>query len=176
MRPLDLGSWWHLARRFLEVAFARSLSEFERFMADSLLRPGDESAVFWMQPTADQRHAFNAARRVQRFAPDRRDLMRAALLHDVGKRHSGLGLVGRSLASALAKLGGSPSGRMAAYLDHGALGAAELERLGCEPVVVAFARHHHEGRVPEVPEADWRLLELADEPGKVRTKRSEAIR
>ncbi|HJU50696.1 MAG TPA: hypothetical protein VJ815_00045, partial [Acidimicrobiia bacterium] len=77
--------------------------------------------------------------------PDRRELIRAALLHDLGKRHSGLGVFGRSVVTGLAKVGlrrlvDRKGGRAHLYLRHGNLAADELADLGAEPLVVAFAR------------------------------------
>ena len=51
---------------------------------------------------------------------------------------------------------------MARYLDHGELGAQELEELGCEALVVQFARHHHDRRPEQVNEDDWNTLLAAD--------------
>ncbi len=171
-----VGSWWHLARRFFEVATARTLNERERVSIDTWLRSTEESAVFYEQPVADQRHALRAAERMQSLAPDRRDLIRAALLHDVGKRHAGLGILLRSVAGALTKLGLPLRGRLRTYVEHGRLAADELAALGCEPVVIDFARYHHDRRPPTITEHDWGLLEQSDLPGKPPGGTSGAIR
>ncbi|NNC40664.1 MAG: hypothetical protein HKN95_08220 [Acidimicrobiia bacterium] len=176
MQGRELGSWWHLFRRFIEVATARRLSESERTFVDSLLDNRAEGSLFFGQARADRRHAFRAAHKMSLLAPGRRDLARAALLHDVGKRHARLGIVGRSVASALAKLRLRPSGRLAVYLDHGRLGAIDLDGAGCEAVVTGFAHHHHEIRPDSISRADWALLELADSPGKAPDTPPAAIR
>ncbi len=151
----------HLAARFFSVVRARPLGPREQAEAASLLRPG-ERRLFWDQPVADQRHALASARRALREAPGRRDLARAALLHDVGKRHARLGAIGRSLASAAALAGLPRRGRVAAYLDHGAVGAEELAAAGAEPIVVEFARWHHAARPAGFAEGEWALLQRAD--------------
>lgn len=176
MRGRAIGSWWHLARRFFEVATAGPLDDSEGAQVASWLRSTEERALFCEQPIADQRHAYRAAGRIHGLAPDRLDLIRAALFHDVGKRHSGLGIFRRSIASAMMKLGLPLRGKSAAYVDHGRLGAGELEALGCERVVVEFARHHHDGRPNEISVGDWRLLEMADHPGKPPHPQPPAIR
>ncbi len=176
MRGRAIGSWWHLARRFFEVATARRLNEPERSEIASWLSSAEESTLFYNQPIADQRHAYRAANRIHGLVPGRVDLIRAALFHDVGKRHSGLGILRRSIASALTKLGFPLRGKNAAYLDHGRLGAIELETLGCESVVVDFARSHHDGRPNAISVDDWRLLEKADHPGKPPHPQPPAIR
>jgi len=152
----------HLVARFFDVATARRLRPAEQAEAAAWLRGRDEHLMFWGQPAADQRHGLGAARYVATRSGGRDDLMRAALLHDVGKRVARLGLVGRSLAS-LARMGGrSGRGRVELYLQHGRLGADELEAAGAEPLVVYFARHHHGERPEQITEGDWELLRQAD--------------
>ncbi|MGH9053515.1 MAG: hypothetical protein ACRDWX_10965 [Acidimicrobiia bacterium] len=156
-----LGGWGHLAARLFEVAAARELSPREQAEVAGLLRP-EESRCFWGQPAADQRHGLAAARHVLRAAPGRRDLARAALLHDVGKRHARLGPLGRSIASALAKVG-LPAGRRGRlYLEHPALGAWDLWQVGAEALVVDFARRHHQEPPLEADLRDWALLRRSD--------------
>jgi len=92
----------------------------------------------------------------------RRDLVRAGLLHDIGKRQSGLGPIGRSFASAHTKLGGVARGKWLSYLEHGHAGAVELEILGAELIVIDFARDHHGDRPASISEDDWTLLQAAD--------------
>ena len=121
-----------------------------------------EGESFFAQPVYDQRHGLEAARHVAGQQPLRRDLVRAALLHDIGKRQSGLGPIGRSFASAHTKLGGTAKGKWLSYLEHGHAGAVELDILGAEPIVVDFARHHHGERPDSIPEEDWTLLLGAD--------------
>jgi hypothetical protein len=151
----------HLVRRFFEVARARPLAPAEQAEVAALLR-AEEAEVFWAQARPDQRHAFAATLQVRSMIPDRTDLERAALLHDVGKRHAPLRITGRVLASLceLARLPGP--GRLGRYLDHCAAGADDLARLEAEPLVVAFARHHHGSRPGDISEDDWRVLLAAD--------------
>lgn len=161
---LSLGGWRHLTARFLESVAARSPGPREQSEAAALLREGEEP-LFWGQPGPDQRHGLEAARAVLRRAPGRRDLARAALLHDVGKQAARLGIPGRVLASALGQIGIRPPGRMGVYLRHGEEGARMLERAGAEDPVVGFARHHHGRRPPEWDPRDWELLQWADRLG-----------
>lgn len=176
MQGRALGSWWHLFRRFLEVATARRLSDAERASVESLLDTHAEIELFFGQARADQRHTYRAAQKMRELAPGRRDLARAALLHDVGKQHAHLGITGRSLASALTKLGVKVPGRMTMYLEHGRLGAQDLTEAGCEKVVADFAFHHHDQRPDSISRSDWALLELADTPGKAPDPLPPAIR
>ena len=152
---------FHLAARLLDVLSSRRLSPTEQAeVADYLVTP-EERALFWAQPRADQRHALASARCVLAACPDRSDMVRAALFHDIGKRHSGLGAIGRSWAVLCGALNRS-SRRATAYGDHGRLGAAELARAGAEPLVVAYARHHHGSRPGEIAPEDWAVLQAAD--------------
>jgi len=147
----------HVVRRFFGVLRARRLSPREQGEASGWLRP-EERSLFWGQPAADQRHGLDCARAMLAHLPGRADLVRAALLHDVGKRHSALGAIGRSLATTLQVLRLPTWGRLAAYLDHGPRGADDLEGTGAEAVVVAYARHHHGGRPQGFPAGDWEAL------------------
>lgn len=155
------GSWTHLAARFFDVVGSAALDPSEAERVRGWLREGEE-AMFFGQATADQRHGYTAAARVERRAPDRLDLIRAALLHDVGKRHAGLGALGRVAASVLIRLGGPLTPRMRAYRDHGPHGAEDLRAVGAEPLVVAFAEAHHGARPERFDPGEWALLQEAD--------------
>lgn len=159
------GSLSHLARRFFDVLMARPLDRAEIGQVESWL-DRSESSLFFSQPHPDQRHGYHAAQVVlasgSRFVP----VIKAALLHDVGKRHARLGVVARSLVSVLIRLRLPLPARGRQYQDHGEQAARELEEIGCERLVVEFARHHHGERPAGIPQAIWDLLQLADEPPK----------
>lgn len=89
-------------------------------------------------------------------------MVRAALLHDIGKRHAWLSPVARSIVTAIAKLGLPVGCRGVLYLAHGRLAAEELSRLGAEPLVVDFAACHHEDRPDSINPEDWATLVAAD--------------
>jgi len=110
----------------------------------------------------DQRHGINAARFLLTHQPGDQSGARAALLHDVGKRRAGLGVFGRVMATLLALLGIPSRGRLAAYLDHAALGADDLQAAGAEPLVVAYARHQDLEQPEAVPTSTWEVLRRAD--------------
>jgi putative nucleotidyltransferase with HDIG domain len=155
------GTWRHLTARFFRVTVARPLDASEHRQVHAVLRP-EEYVVFDTQPVIDQRHGFEAMDSVRSVRGDRVDLQRAALLHDVGKRHARLGVFGRVVASLLAKLHLPVRGRLRLYLEHGRLAADELDRLGAEPIVIDFARDHHGERPSTITVEDWTLLQQAD--------------
>lgn len=121
-----------------------------------------EASLYWDQQYQDQRHALEVADRVAVASPDDSVVLRAALLHDVGKRHSRLGAVSRSLATVLAVADLPMPTRFSAYRAHGALGADELAAIACEPLVVEFARRHP-GPAPDgIDRGLWKALLEAD--------------
>jgi hypothetical protein len=57
-------------------------------------------------------------------------------------------------------------GRFLAYRDHGEIAAGELALVGAEPLVIEFARHHHQSRPVMIDARTWDLLRSADQPPK----------
>jgi hypothetical protein len=155
------GAPAHLVRRFFGSLRARRPGPADQAWIAGLLA-GPEASLFWAQPPVDQRHGLEVARRAA-GADAPRVVVAAALLHDVGKRHSATGTPARSLASVAALLHLPVRGRWQAYLDHGRLGALDLDAAGADPLIVAFARHHHLERPPAVPQEAWDTLSLADD-------------
>ncbi len=152
----------HLARRFFgSWRVHRPDPAAQQLVADLLSI--EEAGVFWEQPAADLAHAVGAVGAVLHQRPERRDLARAALLHDVGKRHAALGTINRSIATALSLIRIPLRGRYRRYLAHAESGAQELEALGCEALVVQFARHHHGKPPQEIDANDWAALLAADD-------------
>jgi hypothetical protein len=151
----------HLARRFIGSIGSRRPDPADQVTVAGVLSPR-EAEVFWSQPVADLAHAMRGVAYLERAAAVRSDLTRAFLLHDIGKRHARLGTLGRSLATALDWVGLARTSRQRAYLGHGEAGARELEAMGCEALVVAFARYHHALPPTAINSSDWTLLVEAD--------------
>ncbi len=162
------GSLGHLSGRFIDVLFATALDAAERAAVETWLDSG-QAWVFFSQPDPDQRHGFRAAL-VAIAGGGEMDVIRAALLHDVGKRHARLAVLGRTIATIAIRLGLPLTTRWRLYRDHGETAASELESLGCEGVIVDFARHHHGQRPLGIPTDTWNLLQLADQPPKTGAK------
>ena len=159
------GSPVHLARRFFDVAFAKPLSRTEREAVVSWLTPelGD---IFFAQPEVDQRHGYHAALAVIAQEVSDPDVIVAALVHDVGKRHSRLGLLGRTFASLVILVGIEPSERVRAYRDHDVVGAMELGNALAPALAIDFALHHHGDRPTTIDQKTWEILVAADQPPK----------
>lgn len=142
----------------------------------TLLLPGE--ARLWRQMTGpDRRHAVGVARRVECSLGGRssREVMAAALLHDVGKVAAGVGVAGRVVATAAAMVGGPGTARrlegmpgrvalLGRYLDHPSIGAELLAKAGSEALTVAWvAEHHLPPQRWTVPMAIGSALKLADD-------------
>jgi putative nucleotidyltransferase with HDIG domain len=164
------GSYGHLASRFFDYLRARPLDDAETQAVRTVLSDA-EARLFFDQSPRDQAHGYAAAMYVRSEDVIRAETQKAALLHDIGKRRARLGLLGRVLASMMIKLRLPLGRRMAAYRDHGSIGAAELSEAGSAPLVVEFARNHHAARPEAVGEEDWDLLQKADIPANARLAR-----
>jgi hypothetical protein len=150
----------HLVRRFFGVLASRPLEPRAQDYVNSVLPP-KQAALFWEQDPVDQRHAYDVAQRVRSRIDDDAAAIRAALLHDVGKRHSRLGPVSRSLATVLDGCGLPIPTDWRRYRDHGDLGAADLEAIGADELAVAFARGAKPGG--NISADVWQVLREADD-------------
>ena len=127
--------------------------------AQTVLTP-DAFAQFRRQPHHDQRHAIGVARAVQAdlaatpYADDDRWLA-AALLHDIGKLDSGLGVWGRVTATVSATVAGHDMAdswsqgrgftrRVGLYLRHPELGADRIRLAGAPEEAACWAAAHHD--------------------------------
>lgn len=148
-------------RRAIGSVRAKRLTPREETEVAGLL--SDElSKLFWEQPVMDQRHGIDSARFVLAASPGSRTLARAALLHDVGKRHARLGVAGRVAATLLALVRIPAPGRLGTYLDHAWLGAEDLRAVSAEALSVEYALHQDGARPLGIPAEGWALLKEAD--------------
>lgn len=141
-----------------------------RFVTSLSRRPPDPQDEAWVRATvtesewllyarlanADRRHCvFSGRELVRLLGPDADPvLVRASMLHDVGKVHAQLGTIGRSVSTVLTYALGPGRvrgwadrpgwrGRCGRYETHAERGADELRAAGSPPVVVAWAAGHH---------------------------------
>jgi response regulator RpfG family c-di-GMP phosphodiesterase len=81
----------------------------------------DEFSLWTKMTLSDQRHSLVVAQRFVTLKPDaQRDYVAAALLHDVGKVESHLGVLMRVIATLI----GPRTIRLRAYHDHETIGLA----------------------------------------------------
>ena len=171
-----MGRALHLIRRFVG-----SLWPFGPPSADAAwvagTLTGEELKLWHRMSRADRRHAVGVAHRVERALGHEaeRPVLAAALLHDVGKIASGLGTIGRVLATMVGLGGGramadewSKEGgitrRVGLYLRHDEVGADMLALAGSHPLTVTWARQHHQRREDwAVPSAVGSALKAADD-------------
>jgi hypothetical protein len=167
----------HLVDRFFRALWPGPPRAADEAWIDAVL-PADELLLLRRLPNHDRRHAIRVARTVEaRLGPaaDPR-WVRAALLHDVGKYDAGLSVVGRALATVAAGVGGPARverwagrrgwrGRVAAYAQHGEIGAREIRAVGGDEAAAAWsAAHHHPetwARLPIPPDV-VAVLDAAD--------------
>ena len=156
------GSLRHLAVRFFgALSPAGPKDPDEQWARFSLL---DGEQLLWHRMSGpDRRHAVGVARdAVELLGPGApgRDVVAAALLHDVGKVESGLGTFARVGVTVAALVAGrqrlidwSEGGRggrgpavrrrVGSYLTHDRIGADLLTQAGSAPLTVAWAAEHH---------------------------------
>ena len=79
------GSLSHLTRRFFDVLTSKPLNPVQIAAVRGWLNPA-QAGVFFSQPDTDQRHGYHAATTVVGAGEQDIAVVRAALLHDVGKR------------------------------------------------------------------------------------------
>lgn len=174
-----LGEAVHLSRRFFGSLSNADPSPADTAWVAGILLPGE--ADLWKRMSApDRRHAAGVARTVAAELGDGadREVLAAALLHDVGKVDSGLGTLARVAATVagrppavrsrsadLARRRG-PLGRLGRYLRHPEIGAQLLQAAGSHVLTSAWAGSHHrpeERWDPAVPRDLGRVLKAADD-------------
>ena len=168
----------HLTRRFFGSLSSAEPAPADTAWVEAILVPG-EKALWARMSAPDRRHATGVARAVESELAGgaSREILAAALLHDVGKVDSGLGTFARVAATVvgrppvrrrsaeLARRGG-PLGRLGRYLRHPEIGAGLLEAAGSHALTSAWAGSHHrpeERWDPVVPLDIGRVLKAADD-------------
>lgn len=149
-------------------AFAIRMRPQERAEVEGLLSPG-ERALFYRMGRPARRHGLQVFRHLRRQGYQDRQLLAAALLHDVGKgrvtlAHRVAAVLLEALWPGLLARVASPQGgwRQGFYRHryHAELGAEMAHRAGSHPRIVALIRHHHQDGQPGPPGlADLRLAD-----------------
>ncbi len=140
----------HLSRRFFTSLSRREPSVAETEWADSHLLVG-ESLLWHRMAVPDRRHSITVARRFEsRGGTWSRDEMAGALLHDIGKLDSGLGTLGRVVAT----IAGPRSDRFRRYHDHERRGAEMLLEAGSSEVTIETRARARARAAPALRDAD----------------------
>jgi|GEM_PF-83010 len=168
-------------RQFIRAVFSRMEPE-DHETVKNYLDPGEKRLFYGMDP-AVQKHCVNAAGTVQLLSAripeiDCQKLIKAALLHDIGKTRGNLNLLSRAgyvlvntispgLAARFAQKGpvtGLPGWRNTFYIHlyHDEIGAAMAEDAGLDEDLVFLLRNHHNKDLAAVSKELSLLLE-ADE-------------
>ena len=142
------GHFGHLARRFAGSLSPRPPSDADEQWAAEHLIVG-EVALWRRMSNADRRHAVGVARGAVAMLGQaaEREVIAAALLHDVGKIDSGLGTFARVAATVVDRRDGDS--RFARYRRHDEIGAQLLADAGSATLTIAWAGEHH------LPPARW---------------------
>ncbi len=151
----------------LSYLLPRTMTQTDARLRD-LLRPSEFALVYRLAP-ADRRHHLSVHDRLVRSGCVDRDLLTAALLHDVGKfdGDARVGLIHRTVAvlldavsPSLLKSVSSANGarwRRALYLTraHPEVGSRLVHAAGCSEVVGWLIAHHH-----DLSPTDERIVQL----------------
>lgn len=146
-----LGTWvMNAATRTLQTAFP-SLASPDDEWARLVLEPA-EYDLYMMLPAAERAHAVKVARCAQSRERDvPQEVLRAALLHDVGKVGSSGHVVHRVIAHLLPEpeVAAEPrlpglAGTRQAKRHHAAYGALKVLETTGDTRVAWLIRHHHQ--------------------------------
>jgi hypothetical protein len=161
-----------MAIRYRVGQFFRALtarvSREEVGQATRILTP-EAQALFRRQATQDQRHALDMYHALCRAGHTNRDLLAAALLHDVGKAAARISLWHRAIIVLLKRFAPRLWDRLSqgraqwwnrlfvTHARHPEVGACWAQEAGCSPLTVALMRRHQE-RVSNCETEEDRLL------------------
>ena len=127
---------FHLCRRFVSSVFSRRIYEVEFAEVQSILSMSEMG--LWMKyQNVDKRHSLVVLRRLNELLPTAdRDAQAAALLHDIGKSQSQLGVLCRVVATIV----GPRTRRFSQYHRHEEIGIGLLEDAGCSDATISLLK------------------------------------
>jgi hypothetical protein len=140
----------HLVRRFVRALWPGRPRAADVAWVESMLT-SEELSLWRGLPAHDRRYSIRVARRVEQllcgtpFADDRR-WPAVAVLHDIGKLDSALGVTGRALATVAGTVRPATrrsAGRFGRYLRHDEIGAELLRGAGAREEAARWAAAHH---------------------------------
>lgn len=164
-----IGAAVSRVRQFLAAVRAR-ISDDEMAVLEQYLAPSQRN-LFWAMSPIDQRHCLDVFNNLLQQGHSDLDLLRAALLHDVGKR--GIRLWHRVAGVLLEAFWPPQLEKLAVnrpqswlygfyiYRHHADLSAEWAERSGCSSSVVELIRGHHASSENEQAKALWEADRLS---------------
>lgn len=155
-------------KQFFKGAFAWARkADYE--LLDEYLNQS-EKRLFWELPCHERHHALDTAEFIRCNAADRPDkeaLIKAALLHDIGKVGSGMGIFKKSTLVLIDKFLPELSRMLSTrinmfniYYNHPEIGAEMLEGIGEDKYVVELVRYHHSSKAADTDGME--ILKKAD--------------
>lgn len=149
-----MNKFRHLASRFFGALSGAQPSLEDLTEVESVLL--DSELLLWRKlPTMDQRHSIAVLRRFLslRLGATQPEI-RAALLHDIGKIQSNLGVLGRVVATLVGRIGK----RFTAYHDHEKIGSEMLQSINSDSVTIRLVAGSDQadiaGALSDLREAD----------------------
>lgn len=159
----------------VKEALTGRLSGDDRWLVQAVLTPAQQVVFDSMLPR-DQRHGVRVCRTLRAWGWEDRDLLVAALLHDVGKGRGVrlwnrvvyvvLAAVAPRLLAQLANVAAdSASWRsgLIALRHHAERGADMARRAGCSEATVRLVRLHESGNIPAAADPALAALRAADD-------------
>ncbi len=136
MTNLSTNHVCHLCRRLFGSVFSRRLDEFELARVQAIL-PESELGLWMRYQNIDQRHSIVVLNRLHKLLPTAgREAQAAALLHDIGKSKSHLGVLLRVIATIV----GPRTRRFSQYHRHEEIGIGLLEDAGCSNITIGLLK------------------------------------
>ena len=130
----------HLIRRFVTSLSRRMPPAIDVAWVNATLRE-NEHDLWKRMKSYDQRHSIEVARRFTQMHPAfTRDQVAAALLHDIGKVESDLGVPGRVIATVVGPVGT----RFRLYHDHESIGLNLCRKAGSTAETLRVLDWSHE--------------------------------
>ena len=130
-----------------------------------------ELQLFHQLPTYDQKHCINVARDLKSTCNERnlpsKNLIKVALLHDIGKIYSSMNPIDKSIMVIMHKI---TNGKIEShkknknvnmYYNHGDIGYNLLRKYGYDDRFLFLVKNHHNNNIQE--DADLNLLKECDD-------------
>lgn len=141
-----MNKFLHLVRRFRGAISRVNLMSEDLADVESLLLR-DEFVLWQTMPAMDQRHSIAVMRRFKILRPSAAlPEIRAALLHDVGKIASDLGVFSRVVATLI----GPRGRRFTKYHDHERIGVQMLREINSDILTIQLVAGESDAHLAEV--------------------------